>query len=239
MNIDFNEVIQNKLQQMEAEGVIQKKIEESLEASIMKAIDDQLSNWQFRNSLGKQLEEGISRVASDCGLSAYNTFITEKVRAIVDVMASEDLGKKIETAVSEILVQRYENVKLSDIFHRFREYVMEHVDASDKYERQNFVSRLDVRESGCFTCYTCKFSEQSEWDPEDSDSIEIRFSRYREDKTRVGSITIGRYDVKNSLRLGYMSEFERFVTNLYFNGNEIEMDVEEVDATNDDSYIDY
>ena len=34
MNIDFNEIVQQKLAQMEAEGVIQKKIEDTLEKSI-------------------------------------------------------------------------------------------------------------------------------------------------------------------------------------------------------------
>lgn len=239
MNIDFNEVIQNKLAQMEADGVIQKKIEDALEKSIMNAIDDQLGSWQFKGSLGKQLEAGVSKVAADCGLSAYNTFITERVKIIVEQLASEDLAKKIRTAVEEVLVQKHENVKLSDIFRRYREYVMSAVDESEKYERQYFVSELDVSESGMFRHYTCRFSEYPEWEPGESGNVEIRFCCYREKNTSIGSLTIDGRDMKSSLKLGYLSEFERFVTNLYFNGNEIVMDADVVDDINDNAYIDY
>lgn len=110
MNIDFNEVIRKKLEQMEADGVIQKKIEDALEESIMKAIDDQLGNWQFRSSLGKQLEASVSKVAADCGLSAYNTFITERVKVIVEQLASEDLAKKSRRL---LMKSWYKNTKIS------------------------------------------------------------------------------------------------------------------------------
>ena len=121
MNIDFNEIVQQKLAQMEAEGVIQKKIEDALEKSIMDAIDSQLGSYSFKNALGKQMEDGISQVAKDCGLSAYNGFVAEKVKAILSDIVSDDLSKKIETAVSGVLVQRYEGIKLSDVFKRYRE----------------------------------------------------------------------------------------------------------------------
>lgn len=239
MNIDFNEVIQKKLEQMEKDGVIQKKIEDALEKSIMNAIDDQLGSWQFKSSLGKQLEAGVSRVAADCGLSAYNTYITERAKVVVEQLASEDLAKKIQVAVEDVLVQKHENVKLSDIFRRYREYVMNAVDESEKYDRQYFVSELDVRESGLFTHYTCRFSEYSEWEPGESGNVEIRFCCYRENETNIVSLAIDGRDMKTALKLGCLTNFERFVTNLYLNGTKVVMDADYVDDINDNSYIDY
>lgn len=239
MNIDFNEVIQKKLAQMEKDGVIQKKIEDALEKSIMNAIDDQLGSWQFKSSLGKQLETGVSKVAADCGLSAYNTFITERVKIIVEQLASEDLAKKIQAAVEDVLVQKHENVKLSDIFCRYREFVMNSVDESDKYDRQYFVSELNVRESGAFTHYTCRFSEYADWEPGESGNIEIRFCSYREKASNIALLEIDGRNIKDTLKLGNLSVFERYVTNLYFNGTEVVMDADVVDDINDNAYIDY
>ena len=144
MNIDFNQIIQKKLTQMEDDGVIQKKIEAALEKSIMDAIESELGSYSFRNALGKQLEDGVSIVAKDCGLSAYNSFLAAKVKDIISGIASDDLGKKIETAVSGVLVQRYDGIKLSDIFKRYRENVMESASDSEKDDRQTFTMELDA-----------------------------------------------------------------------------------------------
>ena len=189
--------------------------------------------------MGKQLEAGVSRIAADCGLSAYNAFITDRVKVIVERVASEDLTAKIQTAVDEVLVQKHENVKLSDIFSRFRDYVMSTVGERDKYNRQHFVSELNVRENGAFTHYTCRFSEEADWEPGNSGNVEIRFCQYREDATNIGSLSIDGYSMENKLRLGFLTEFERFVTNLYFNSTKIVMDVETVNSINDNSYVDY
>lgn len=242
MNIDFNQVVQRKLAQMEAEGVIQKKIEDALEKSIMDAIDSQLGSYSFRNALGKQMEDGISQVSKDCGLSAYNGFIAEKVKAILSDIVSDDLGKKIEAAVSGVLVQRYEGIKLSDIFKRYREYVMDSTDYSEKEDRQEFTMDLDAHEGygGNFTHYTCKFSPNPDYDPDDSDSIEIYFCQYKDEPCSIGSLTMGGLDMSKTLNIGYLDKFDQFLVNLLLNKTEIIMDVDSAeDAAEDNAYIDY
>lgn len=116
---------------------------------------------------------------------------------------------------------------------------MNAVDESDKYDRQYFVSELDVRESGSFKHYTCRFSEYPKWEPGESGNVEIRFCRFRENETNIASLAIDGQDIKTTLRLGYLSEFERFVTNLYLNGTKVVMDADVVDSINDSSYVDY
>lgn len=242
MNIDFNQIIQKKLTQMEDEGIIQKKIEDALEKSIMDAIDSQLGSYSFRNALGKQMEDGISMVAKDCGLSAYNGFIAEKVKAILSGIVSDDLGKKIETAVSGVLVQRYDGIKLSDIFKRYRENVMESASDSEKYDRQEFTMELDAHEgySGNFIHCTCKFSPEPDYDPDDSDSIEIRFCQYKDEPCSISSLTMGGLDMSKTLNIGYLDQFDQFLVNLLLNKTKIIMDVDSAqDAAEDNAYIDY
>ena len=243
MNIDFNEIVQQKLAQMEAEGVIQKKIEDALEKSIMDAIGSQLGSYSFKSALGKQMEDGIYQVAKDCGLSAYNGFIAEKVKAILSGIVSDDLGKKIEAAVSGVLVQRYEGIKLSDIFKRYREHVMDSTDDSEKYDRQEFTMGLKINEgyTGSFTYYECKFSPESEYDADDYDSVEVRFSKYRNEQTAsISSLTIGGLDMSKTLKFGCLGPFDQFLVNLFLNKTEIILDTDAAeDAAEDNAYIDY
>lgn len=243
MNIDFNEIVQQKLAQMEADGVIQKKIEDALEKSIMDAIDSQLGSYSFRNALSKQMNDGISQVAKDCGLSAYNGFIAEKVKAILSGIVSDDLGKKIEEAVSGVLVQRYEGIKLSDIFKRYREHVMDRTDDSEKEDRQEFTMELEISEdyTGSFTHYTCKFCPEPEYDADDYDAVEVRFSQYRNEQTAsIRSLTIGGLDMSKTLKFGCLDQFDQFVVNLFLNKTEIILDADDAeDAAEDNAYIDY
>lgn len=243
MNIDFNQIIQKKLTQMEDEGIIQKKIEDALEKSIMDAIDSQLGSYSFKNALGKQMEDGISRVAKDCGLSAYNGFIAKKVKAILSGIVSDDLGKKIETAVSGVLVQRYEGIKLSDIFNRYREHVMNSTDDSEKEDRQEFTMELEINESytASFTYYICKFCPEPEYDADDYDSVEIRFSQYRNEQTAsISSLTIGGLDMSKTLKFRCLDPFDQFLVNLFLNKTEIILDADAAeDAAENNAYIDY
>lgn len=243
MNIDFNQVIQQKLDQMEAEGVIQKKIEDALEKAIMNAIDSQLGSYSFQNAIGKQLEDGVSRLAKDCGLSAYNGFIAERVKDIISGLASDDMSKKIENAVRGVLVRRYEGMKLSDIFKRYREHVMNSTDYSEKEDRQEFTMELEISEgyTGSFTYYKCKFCPEPEYDADDYDAVEVRFSQYRNEQTAsIGSLTIGGLDMSKTLKFGYLDPFDQFLVNLFLNKTEIIVDADDAeDAASDCNYIDY
>ena len=243
MNIDFNEIVQQKLAQMEAEGVIQKKIENALEKSIMDAIDSQLGSYSFQNALGKQLEDGVSRLAKDCGLSAYNGFIAERVKDIISGLASDDMSKKIENAVRGVLVRRYEGMKLSDIFKRYRKHVMDTVDESEQYDRQEFIMELEINESytGSFTYYTCKFCPEPEYDADDYDSVEVRFFQCRNEQTAsISSLTIGGLDMSKTLKFHCLDPFDQFLVNLFLNKTEIILDADAAeDAAENNAYIDY
>ena len=57
MNINVSEIIAAKLAQMDADGTIKRKIEESLEKSIMSAIASELESYSFRRGIEDQLKE--------------------------------------------------------------------------------------------------------------------------------------------------------------------------------------
>lgn len=240
MNIDVSQIIADKLAQLDADGTIKRKIEESLEKSIMAAISSELESYSFRNGIEKQLRDTVSTLAADCGLSAYNGFISARCKDIVQKLFTTDISEKVQKALDDIMFTKHENIKLSDIFKRYREYVLEHTDESDKYEREKFTHELEVEEDGLWTRYTCKFADHvldgygfTKEHPE----IEIHLSTFGSSK-ETSKITVlylnGRH-MNESFKVGYLTDFEAFILNLYYNGTDIIMDAEEVD---EDPYFD-
>ena len=235
MTINVSDIIAEKLAQLEADGTIKRKIEETLEKSLMSAITDELGSYSFRSGIQRQVRESVSHVAEDCGFSAYNGFIAERVKAMVQEMFTTDIAAKVQSALNDIIIQKHENVKLSDIFARYRAWILEHTDDSDKYSRERFTSELCIKESGAFTHYDCYFSEEHiEFGSyisttEDAD-IRISICTYRnEESARIARLYLNGHDISNTLRIGYMTSFEAFLVNLFYNQTQIIMDTDDVD----------
>lgn len=243
MNIDVSKIIQDKLAQLEADGVIQKKIEDTLEKVIADAISSELDSYAFRNSLGKQLRESIGAVAEDCGLAAYNGFIAKTVKSIIHDRLASDITAKIEDTLNDIILQKHENIWLSDIFKRYREWVFANTDEDDKHEYECYTADLEQNSNSNWTHYTCRFSDRplevTSLGGKEKGDIEIRFCAYGvHDRAKISSLYLNGHDLKNSLKIGTLSTFEAFVANLYYNSTEIILDVADVD--DDTSYdIDY
>lgn len=227
MSFDFSGIIQAKLAQMEEDGTIQKKIEEALEKSVLAAVTSELESYSFRRSIEEQLRNSTSGIAEKCGLASYNGFIVEKMTQIVRSMYTEDLAEKAQKALSDVLVAKYEGIKLSDIFERYRDWVCRTTEDSEKYDRQEFTADLEVSESGCFTSYRITFADEPaesrhNWDKPD---IQIRFFVYQDKEAdSIASLWLRGQNVKETVALGYLTEFEAFLVNLYYNNTPIILD---------------
>lgn len=228
MNMDVTAIVEAKLAKMEEDGTIQRKIEEALEKSILAAITSELEGYSFRRSIEEQLKESTSGVAAKCGLSSYNGFIAEKAAQIVRAMYTEDFAEKVKKALSDVLLVKYEGIKLSDIFARYRDWVCRTTEESEKYERQEFTAKLETSESGLFTSYTITFSDEPlenkySWDKHGD--IQIRFYVYGDKEAdSISSLWLNGYNVKETVALGYLTEFQAFLVNLYYNDTPIILD---------------
>lgn len=234
MNINVSDIIERKMAQMEADGTIERKIEECLEKSILSAISSELDSYSFRRGIEEQLKSSVSNIAADCGLSGYNGFIAGKCKQIVQELFNDDISQKLDKALNDIMLQKHENVKLSDIFRRYREWVLENTDDDEKYEREQFTHVLEVKEDGAWTRYVCKFAdhvlEHRGYGSEDPE-VEIRFSAYGSDKEKcsITSLYIDGHSMKDSFKVGYLTDFEAFILNLYYNGTKIILNAKDVD----------
>lgn len=236
MVIDISKIVSDKLSQMEQDGVIQKAIEDGLEKAILGAVSSALSSHHFRNQIEKQIDDAVGGIAGNCGLSAYNGFIAQKAAEIVQNMYNNDISEKVQKALNDTLIHRYENVKLSEIFEKYRSWVLENTDESEKYEYERFTCDMEVTDDGKWRRIVCRFVDK----PLDRASIcgergdiEIRIHAYGgEEKSNISGLWLNNRDVKSSVNIGVLTSFETFLVNLYYNKTEIELDVADVDEDN-------
>lgn len=234
MNINISEIVTAKLAQMDREGVIQRKIEEAMEKTVLDAISRELGSYSLEQQIAAQVREQVGTVAQHLGLSAYNGFIAERVRDIVRDLYEADIAERIQNALSDVLLKKHEHVKLSDIFQAYREWVNDFVDSDDQRKRKYYTAALDVRNDGSWKHVSCRFAEGP--DREDSPDVEIRFMVWRDDaKVRVSALYLDRKAVRSMVRIGRLTEFQIFVANLYYNETEVELDIDEV---NDNAMFD-
>ena len=239
MNIDISKIVADKLADMEQAGIIQKKIEETLEKTILAAVTSELESYSFRSLIANQLKSAVSGVAEQCGLAAYNGFIAEKCKFIAQELLVTDISEKLQKALDDIMLKKHENIKLSDIFQRYREWVCGHTDESDKWDRRNFHCSLEEDDKGYVKWYTCTFADHPlgcGYGRREDPDIKIRFCVCREDNvSSISGVFLDGHYMKDTFKIGTLTDFEAFVLNLYYNDTPVILDVGDVD---DSDYFD-
>ena len=57
---------------------------------------------------------------------------------ITEDVCREDIANKIQKTFNDLLIVKRENVKLSEIFEKYKDYMDENTDEEDKYSLERF-----------------------------------------------------------------------------------------------------
>jgi 6-pyruvoyl-tetrahydropterin synthase len=234
MNINIQEIVNKKLSEMHKSGIVQKTIEENLEKCILSAIKDAINSYQIKRDIEKKIETQVAELTTDIGFTAYNTFISEKIKQITEAELTKDLADKINDTFNKIFINKRESIKLSEICNFYRDYICEDTDSEDKYDLQHFFASLERSYS---TWLTLEFSKEKPKTYE-KPQIKVIFSLERNDpkKASILSLYIDGKDVTKTLDFRYINKIEAFFINLYYNKTTVEIDIDEDDI---DTSFDY
>lgn len=230
MNIDINAIVNNKLREMEENNTIEKLLEENIEKAITKGIEGALDSYSLKRQIEDKVEKQVSEVVKEIGFTGYNSFISEKVKMITEEICREDISEKIQKTFNEILVVKRENVKLSEIFEKYRDYMNENTDEADKYSLENFWVSVEESEYGWITFKMAK-EKTDRYSRSEDNYIEFTVHPNRDNK-EIGSMStvyIGDRRLETVLKLGTLSEIESLITNIYYNKTPIIIDIESED----------
>lgn len=226
MEININEIASAKIKMMEESGEIRKRIQDGVEKTVNEAIDSACQNYEFKSGISKSISNILGEVAKEVNFSAYANFLRDRMNEQIEKHVKEDMINLMRDSFEKMYFNIPEDIKLSDILDKYKEYLECHLDSDDKKEW----GRID-------------FSFETEY----SSFIKIRaghpnaksyngyykgleISIYKPSNENNGTIIFIRSDgndFRTSMNLGQLSSFEVLMFNLMFTRKEIEVDIDE------------
>ncbi|HYF75277.1 MAG TPA: hypothetical protein VD757_01710 [Candidatus Nitrosocosmicus sp.] len=232
MNINIQEIVDNKIKSLNDDGTIKNAIEKTIETTMLKSITDALGDYSLRRSIQDQVEKEVSAVVKGIGFTAYNSFIAEKVKQITEEVCRQDIAQKIQEVFNNILVIKRESAKLSEICKAYRDWICEEVEESEKYSLERFHVSIEEKEYP-YDWLTFKFDKEksSRYRSDSDEAIEFTVHRNYKDKNMgtIGTLYIGGYSTDKTLCFRNMSKIEALLLNFKYNNTPIEIDIESED----------
>lgn len=237
MIINIQDIVNEKIKDMEERKIIEITIGETLEKTILKAVVDALEGYKIKRSIEEKISNEVSSVVNDIGFTAYNSFIAEKVKEITESVCMAEISGKIQDIFNKMLIAKRDIVKISEIFDKYREWVCETVENIEKYDLQNFHIKFEKNEKwGWFDIELAKKEPAGRYGIGD-DVIKFTLHRKCDDKSKgfISGVYLDGLDVKKKIRMGHMTEIELLLVNIMYNETPIDIDVESQDDI-DSSY---
>lgn len=235
MIINISELVNNKIKELEESKKIEETITNTLEKTILSAVEDAMGSYEIRRIVKSNLTEQISTIISDIGLEGYNTFIAEKLKQIIDGTCKKDIEQKIQETFKNLLIVKREKIKLSEIFSTYREWISENLDDDEK-SCCGFYASFDKSSYGWYHIVLAK--EEPTFSKCDFFLCSIRFTVHinRDGEGWIGSLYLNDENVEESMPFGYLNDVESLLINLKYNKTPIIIDIEDEDDI-DTSYI--
>lgn len=236
MNINISEIVNNKISEMEKNKVVEKAIEDTIHKTVLSSITDALGDYKLKRIITEKIEKEVSQVVSKLGFTAYNTFIVNEVKKIMEGAVSEDLIIKIEKTFKDMLINKKENIKLSEICKEFKSYMCNYTDEEEQHELETF--HISIKEEEEYGWINCVFSKEESEKYSSRDSVTFTIHRNYKEKNKgtLGCVYIDGNNIDKKTKFGYMNSFEILILNLVYNKTSVEIDVNsehEVDCSFD------
>lgn len=230
MNLEnsIKDVITQKLE----DGTVEKLIGEELEKGIRSSLE---SLFRSYGDAGKVIEKKIESVIVPYLESYdYSKYITKLDDVLVEILQNTTLdNRKILSNFKDLMEHKeIEEIKVSEIFNKWMEYVADEIDTSDleveieddvSYESVEVTLEVEYEEDRDWSSFKhAKIVFQCEHDEEMNAEIRInKFEEYNWELTQVPT-----HDIRSLRRI---DKFSLFLMNLAQSGAEIIIDVENDD----------
>lgn len=242
MNINVTEIVQDKINSLDAAGVVEKAIVETFEKAVIKAVTDSLDSYSLRNTIEKKMTEQVSKVVSDLDFQSYNSFMIEKMRQIINKTCREDICQKAEKKFREIFLCQSVEIKLSDIFLKFRQIACENVEEQDKYNRceDGWHCKCEPSEYGWLDC-ELDYENTGNHRYRTDNQIAFTVHRDRENKAKGKILTLyldGK-KLEDKFKFGRLNDVELLLVQAAMNEIPIIIDVEDTDDIDNSFDVNY
>lgn len=226
MEININEIASAKIKMMEESGEIRKRIQDGVEKTVNEAIDSACKDYKFRSGISESISNILGEVAKEVNFSAYANFLRDRMNEQIEKHVKNDMINLMRDSFEKMYFNIPEDIKLSDILAKYKEYIENHLDSDDKKEW----GRIDLSFETEYSCFIKIRAGRPNTKSYDSYYKGFEISIYKSSNENKGTITWIRCDgndFRTSMNLGQLSSFEILIFNLMFTRKEIEVDIDE------------
>lgn len=246
MKIDIQEIVSNTIKELEEKRTLESLIKDNIQKAVKGAVDDAVNGYKIKRMLEEKIESQVSSIVKDIGFTAYNSFIAEQVQSLMQSVFKEDLAKKVSTLFENIMINKRETIKLSEIIKAYKELYedMDYDDWRDLDEGRFYVNFDDDDDGGSFRHITLVMAQETQkrissysYSGNDTKKLKLRLMIYKNEGNiaSISSIEFEDKKLSDLNQLRYMSNFEAMLVNLYFNKTKVEVDIDDEDDI--DNYI--
>lgn len=235
MNIDVSKIIQEKIDSLAQKGIIEKTITETFEKTIMNAVTDSLDSYKLRNMLEDRFTQEVNKVVADLDFQSYNTFMCEKMMQIINETCREDLCEKIEKKFKDIFLCQTKEIKLSEIFKKYREIANSDIDESEKWDRADEGWHYKLEEKEGYGWIKCELDYYDKVHHYMSDSaIAFTIIKDYKDKSRgkISTLYLDGNRIEDKFKFGHLNDVEIMLVQAAMNEIPIIIDITGDDVNN-------
>lgn len=227
MEININEIASAKIKAMEESGEIRKRIEDGVEKTVNEAIDSACKDYKFRSGISENISNLLGEVAKEVNFSAYANFLRDRMNAQIEKHVKNDMINLMSDSFEKMYFNAPEDIKLSDILNKYKEYIENNLDSDDKKEwgHINFSFEMEYSSFINIKAGSPKDTIYGRYDK----GVEMSLYKpsSKDAKAVISWIRFNGNDFKTSMDLDRLSSFEILMFNLMFTQKEIEVDIDE------------
>ena len=125
MIINFEEIIQGKLKEMQEEKVVENLISTALEIAIQKSVNEAIDSYAIKGKIESKLKKEVDKSLEFLDFGAYNKFMTEKISNLLKAAMNMDLSYKVEEMLNDFIKPKENILKLSQVLTEYRDMLMD------------------------------------------------------------------------------------------------------------------
>lgn len=223
MELNITQIVEDKLQEMEKHKTIEKVIGETIENSIVKAVESALGGYKLRSKIEEKFELEVSGIVNEVGISGYNQYIADTFRRLTEVQMKEEIREKIAGSFENIFVKKREKIQLSEIVDEYMIYLRDQV---EDYEGKTFEVKVERVEDTVFERYKVHMEPSGEL-KEEFEYVNPSVAVFRIMNNKITNVRFDEDRLDRLEGLRYMYDFECLLASLFFNNTYVEVDLDE------------
>ncbi|MFT9076534.1 hypothetical protein [Ethanoligenens sp.] len=230
MELNISEILSDTLAEMEQTGEVEKHVKDVFRKAVFSAVDGVLDGYKLRQSIEDRLEEKLPEIVTDIGLDGYMEFVAQAAKSIVESVQGEELRKRAQAAMENMLLKKRKSIKVSEIIAAFAE---ECKDQDEDMRRDHPEFEVEIKnERQTYSIDYYSFNLKLMWNGNDNwDRITASFGMlYKRGKpSNIAHLDINGENQNGKIGIRRLSKFEALILSCYYNNTPVEIDMTDPD----------